>query len=292
MKNVINYYYNLFPEKIFYKNDDYYFFINDTRYSFVKYKLDEDINEIYNMHLDILRRNIYLHHIILNKNGMVLTIIDGDAYVLMETLYYGNNVSLYNIIPFTKINTESKKVDWAKLWSIKNDYLEFELNEFGLKYPLLRKSFGYFIGLGESSISIVNTLQKQDITYVYAHRRISKKNTTFDLYNPLNIIVDLKVRDTSEYFKQSFFKGDSIDEELDLYFHDTKLTTYEYMMFFARMLYPTYYFDLFEDVINKKCDEKKIQFIIDKIYEYEIILKKIYNFYKSFMNIYPIEWLE
>ncbi|MDD6264141.1 MAG: hypothetical protein PUA97_03380, partial [bacterium] len=61
---------------------------------------------------------------------------------------------------------------------------------------------------------------------------------------------------------------------------------------FARMLYPTYYFDVYEDIIKGIKKEEEIKKITNKISDYEHILKKIYNHYKNFIMITPIEWLE
>lgn len=292
MKNIINYYYNLLPENVFQNDKEYYFFINSIRYSLIEYKGEEkDIYETYNKHLDILKK-IYVHPIILNKKGYPYTKIDKKNYILMQTIYYGNKVNIDNIIPFTKIIATENDNTWNELWSQKNDYLEYQTKLIETKYPLLKKSFGYFIGLAETAISIVNITEKQPSPNVYAHKRINKKSTTFDLYNPLNITEDLRVRDPAEYFKQNFFKGENIEPELNKYFKNEKLNKYEYLMFLARMLYPTYYFDMYEDIITGKIEEKNLNQIIEKVEDYEQILKKIYNYYKSFMNIFQIEWLE
>ena len=294
MKNVINYYYNLYPENIFQNKEEYYFFVNNIRYSLIKYLEDiNDINKIYNMHLDILNKNMYVHPIILNKDNKPLTIINNEPYILMQTIYYGEKVNIDNIVKFSEITSEkSKNQNWAELWSQKNDYLEYQISMLGKSHPIIRDSFSYYIGLGENAIELVNMVQKQETSFVYAHKRINKNNTTFDLYNPLNMTVDLKVRDAAEYFKDSFFKGEDIDEELTYYFNNTILSTYEYMMFFARMLYPTYYFDLYEEIITNREDDKKLIQIINKANEYEQILKKIYKYYKSFLDMTVIEWLE
>jgi hypothetical protein len=58
------------------------------------------------------------------------------------------------------------------------------------------------------------------------------------------------------------------------------------------MIYPTYYFDLFEDVISGNADDKQIKKITGLSDEYELLLKKLYNYYKSVFKIQPIEWLE
>ena len=244
------------------------------------------------MHLDILNKNMYVHPIILNKDNSPLTFFNNSYYVLMKTIYYGQKVNLNNIIPFTKIKTDLNNNNWANLWSLKNDYLEYQMSMLGRKHPLLRDSFSYFLGLGETAIALANMVDGKSSYNVYAHKRICKNDTTFDLYNPLNIKVDLKVRDAAEYFKQSFFSGNDINIELTNYLNSEVLTTYEYIMFFSRMLYPTYYFDIYEEIITGREDEKNIMKIINKVNDYEIILKSLYKHFKTFLNIFTIEWLE
>ena len=293
MKNIINYYYNLIPKEIYKKKEDYYFFINSVRYTFIKYKGEIDkLFEIYNKHIEILNNNIYVHPIVLNVENKPYTKINNDIFVLMQTFYYGEKITLDNLKTFSILPSKKKQNSWANLWSQKNDYLEYQIKELEIKYPLLKKSFSYFLYLGETAISLINTYQKEEVPYVYAHKRISKNSTTFDLYNPFNIIEDSRVRDPAEYFKQNFFKGDNIENELYRYLRENNLSKYEYIMFFSRMLYPTYYFDIYEKVITQKIDENKINNIINKIDNYEIILKKIYSYYRSFMNIDHIEWLD
>ncbi len=294
MKNVINYYYNLYPENIFQNAEEYYFFVNNIRYTLIKYFGDEaEINRIYNMHLDMLNKNIYVHPIILNKDNKPLTYINNVPYILMQTVYYGSKITIDNIMSFANVETAStENQNWGELWSTKNDYLEYQISMLGQKHPLIRDSFSYFIGLGETAIALVNTIEKTSASNVYAHKRISKKDSTFDLYNPLNIMIDLKVRDAAEYFKQSFFEGENIETELTNYFDNSLLSNYEYIMFLARMIYPTYYFDIYEEVITGREDDKNLLHIINRVNSYEQILKKIYHYYKSFLNIMPIEWLE
>ena len=58
------------------------------------------------------------------------------------------------------------------------------------------------------------------------------------------------------------------------------------------MLYPTYYYDLYEEIISGKKEEKEIKKIINKVNDYEKILKNIYTYLKEFLVFTPIEWLE
>ncbi|MBR3897652.1 MAG: hypothetical protein IKJ43_00030 [Bacilli bacterium] len=248
------------------------------------------IDNIYNMHIDILNNNLYVHPIILNKDSHPLTIIDGNPYILFQINIINEKISIEDIIPFTQLQVEGNNNNWSELWSKKNDYLEFQISELGKNHPLIRDSFSYFIGLGETAIAIVNNIDVQNHETVYAHNRIT--DNSFNLYDPTNIIKDLKVRDVAEYFKYKIFKGINIEEELTIYLNASKLSIYEYMMFFARMIYPTPYFDLYEEIITDKIDENNIKELINNIEYYENTIKKIYHYYKTFINIMPIEWLD
>ena len=62
-------------------------------------------------------------------------------------------------------------------------------------------------------------------------------------------------------------------------------------MLYARLLYPSYYFDIYEDVMNNDGDQEKIIPIINKVPEYEIFLKKAYLEISRYTNLERIDWL-
>ena len=57
--------------------------------------------------------------------------------------------------------------------------------------------------------------------------------------------------------------------------------------------FPTYYFDIYDEVINNNLNEEKIAKVIDKAYEFEEFLCIIYKYivYNKKINIQPLEWL-
>ena len=63
-------------------------------------------------------------------------------------------------------------------------------------------------------------------------------------------------------------------------------------LFLARLIYPTYYFDLYEEIIKKIKEDEEIKKITNKVDDFEKIIKKVYNYYKTFLPISKIEWLE
>ena len=305
MKNVINYFYNLVPDSIHQGIRQYYFDINGFRYYLVKYDGNFDnLKKTYDMHINLLNAGIYVHQIILNKDRQITTIIDGLPYILLKAKYYNQTVSLGDIINYNSImmNKENTYKTWKNLWEEKNDYLEYQLSKLGITHPVLRDSFNYYIGLGETAIQICDIAMGENFKYYLSHKRIRNNSTQFDFYNPLNLITDLRIRDACEYFKSAFFetKEDAsssivkidIENKILHYLASNNLTRGEFIMFLARMLYPTYYFDQFEIIINGFTTDKQIEKVISLANDFEDILKKIYSFIKGYIPNLYIEWLE
>ena len=70
-----------------------------------------------------------------------------------------------------------------------------------------------------------------------------------------------------------FFAGEDAFLDLQTYLRSVILTPYSYNMLFARLLYPSYYFDNYERVINFKENEEAMIKIISKVDDYEKFLK-------------------
>ena len=63
-------------------------------------------------------------------------------------------------------------------------------------------------------------------------------------------------------------------------------------MFFSRLLYPSYYFDLCDNIIYNNINENTLSNIIVKNEEYEKFLSHILNYLKTKFQIPDIEWLK
>lgn len=287
MKNLINYYYKLNILNIHQRERNYYFKINDELYCFVEYNECEKINEIYELSKYLEQFGIF-GQLILNINNQIITEYNEKKYVLIKNIKIDTDITFNKIIEINNIRISTNKLkvlNWDELWSKKIDYFEYQISQIGKKYPLIRESFNYYLGLAELAISIISNVQKKDLYLCLSHRRID------DIYNPLNLIIDYRVRDVSEYFKKNFFENKDIIEELNLFLFNNNLTINEKQLFFVRMLFPTYYFDAYEDIITNKVSEDTIKKITIKVDEYEKILKKIYLHLKINSNL-QIFWLE
>lgn len=302
MKNAINFYYNLKSENINNYNNYYYFYYNKYLYVLLLYNEDlKYINDIYNLNVSLLSLNIPIHQIIINKNNSIISLINNNYYILYKILIknYNRKINIKDINYLNSIIiTNNIDNNWDYLWSTKIDYLEYQINQSGKKYPLIVESFSYFVGLTENAISYAKnaTLElKKDYNNigVITHKKLNINDTLFNLYDPLNITIDYKIRDLAEYIKNSFFEDNfNIFNELNYYFKKNYLSIYLIRLLFARILYPSFYFNLYDDIISNKKEEKELLKITSRINEYEQYLYEIYLYLKKIYNIPEVEWLK
>ena len=225
----------------------------------------------------------------LNRDNSFLTKVNEYNYILFKV----NNLSEeYDI--FDMVNISNKLVlnnnksslyrnNWGSLWSDKIDFFEYQVRELGVEKNVVKSSFSYYVGLSENAISYVNNaiLKYGGVSsgrIVLSHRRVFYPNYKLNYMNPLSFVFDLEVRDVAEYLKSMFFKKD-IEyclDELKSYLSIRKLNIYEYHMFYARLLYPSYYFDVYDSVMNKNVNEEELVKIVKRSNDYEKFLKKTY----------------
>ena len=175
----------------------------------------------------------------------------------------------------TKIWKVEKRLDHVMDYTTneektKNDYLETQINEIGKKYPNLCTFANYYIGLAENAISYVRmaNLLEDDAPLSICHKRIEPEGTLFELYNPIGFVCDYRVRDVSEYVKKAFFEKMDAKEIVNEFFANNYISYKEVLLFYGRLLYPSYFFDIQGKIINENTDERKIEEVVSMSDEY------------------------
>ena len=292
MKNGLLYYYSLNVENIIQKNNIYKFDINTTKYLLIKIDLPEkEILQIYQLQKDIINNDY--HQIIINNQNKIVTNIENKYYILFK--YNKKNKPIYlndliiNNILIDKTKYELlDRTNWSYLWSQKIDYFEYQIEQFSDKYPIIKESLPYYIGLTENAIQYTSMIDDKNITL--SHKRITNDTNEVYFYNPLNLIIDYKVRDVAEYFKSKFINSYLSIEEV-IYYIDYILKPDQLITFFTRMLYPSFYFDLYEDILEGKTKEKELLKVIRKTNDYEKFLKILHTYLSKKIIIIIPEWI-
>lgn len=303
MKETIEYYYNIEIEDLEEYDGKYHFKFNNQDYFFVFYnRREEELEDIINVIREMISKGINVNEVLVNRNGSYLTKVGEYNYILfrVSNIYYEYDIfdmdSMSKKLVLNNNVSSLYRNNWGKLWSQKIDYFEMQVRELGLELEVIKNSFSYYIGLAENAISYVNNANlknREEYKITLAHRRVFYPNYKLNYLNPLSFVFDLRVRDIAEYLKSMFFKeGFSYTlEELRTYLKIAHLSLYECEMLYARMLYPTYYFDLYDEVINKGMDEDMLINVIKNSSLFEEFLGCVYIEIKKYADIDRVDWL-
>ena len=289
MKNILNYYYGIIIDESSIK-DNGYFWYNKHLFCLYEYKRNIlEIEALVSLNKLMLERKIPVNKIISNLFNQTITYHNNRNYcLLMVNNDYKGKINITFIKSFINSNfTILKRCDWGKLWSIKIDYIEYQLSHIKNSYPIINSSVNYYIGLAENAVSYFNMLNLNNIDLFISHRRINEES----IYNPLELVIDYKMRDVGEYIKYNFFNGKMSIYDVKEYLKGLELENIDYLLLYNRLLFPSYYFDTYEKIINNKMDEKEINKIINMANLYEELLYEIYRLFNSKINILGIDWI-
>ena len=304
MKETLEYYYGLDIENIEELDGKYHIKQENQDYFFVFYNRGiEELEDIINVSNEMIKKGINVHKILINKNNSFLTKVGEYNYILFAVSNLNEEYDIFDMVKISEklvLNNNKSNLyrnNWGTLWSEKIDYFEYQVRELSIEKDVVKNSFSYYIGMAENAISYVNNTNMKyggdAYRIVLSHRRVFYPNYKLNYLNPLSFVFDLEVRDIAEYLKAMFFKKDISFclDELSSYLKIRHLSLYEYQMLYARLLYPTYYFDVYESVMNKNGDEEELVNIIKKCDSYEEFLKKACLEISKYAKIDKIEWI-
>ena len=293
IKQYIEYYYNFENINITKIKEYYRLDYKNTNYLFMpltRYPIE--ILQIYR----VINNDANYDNIVLNVKNQLITYIDGKNYILVRLSKNSANYNLYNQIEKSKIVylqnemiDKITKTNWDILWSKKIDYIEYQLNNLD-NDNIVFNSVWYYIGMAENAISYVNetlSLSSNHRLYV-SHKRINEQFFN----NPLNLIVDYRSRDISEYLKYIFLKKEYDYIEIKEKLQKLNLDEFLCRMIYGRLFFVTFYFDIFDSVMNGNKENKLLlRNIINRADEYEDYINSIYDILAQIKKIPRIGWV-
>lgn len=295
MKEYINYYYQIMVEDIRLINGKYFFHDNKHRYRLEPvFIYNELLEELYRLQLELSTTSEFFHSIIKNKDGLLFTEIERKGYVLLRLSPVPDElISIFDLrqqwvhsFPLNN-NFRSCLFPWGLLWEKKIDFFEeYSINS---DNDLDLNLFFYFVGLGENAILYFKeTLKNNSLDGLYlfpSHRRVKKSMNLIDFYDPINMVLDLRVRDIAEYIKDSFWNCSYDLIEIENFLTQVSLSRVEAQLFFSRLLFPSFYFDCLES--NCFFDN-----ICERVEEYQAFIADVYYFLRKQYFIEEIKWLK
>lgn len=299
MKKMIEYYYQFKNIDLSKVGEKYYFKSNNKNY--ILFLCRRSVLELENIN-KILYKNKLYNKLIPNIFNQFITYIKGNEYVLVEKINnYSNEkiefeeiIKQYNIINIKNYNA-ILRTDWYNLWTKKIDYIVYQREHIKGKYPIIEEYLDYYIGMAECAISYYkNTIDSLKIDYnrLYSlsHRRIKSLLKT-NYYDIDDLIIDYPVRNVSEYLKLLFYKELVDIKSLNTIFSKLNYDELLYRLLYSRMMFPSFFFDIYERVVNDNLHEEELIPIINKITKYEEFLKNIFFLINKKTKIPQVDWL-
>ncbi|MGN1000698.1 MAG: hypothetical protein ACI4OG_02040 [Bacilli bacterium] len=288
MRNVINYYYNFDIYNLRKIKDNYFLNFKNNLYLFWKVDYKIDISYVQEL-LKSIQFIPEFHTIILNRDNQILTFDGNDYYVLLKiNIKYNKIVSIDDLLKLNSVNVLSKQIgkfskfNWIELWSKKIDYLEYYMDTKDNIDDNIKSIFNYFIGLGENAINYIKkTFEDERATesdsLTLCHNRITINYTLYDLYNPLNIIVDHMSRDVAEYLKSLFYTRKYNLHKIEYIIKKANLSNFGSRLLLGRIIFPTFFFDLLDDYEINNFSSDEIIDVYNRTSEYEKFIFMVYS---------------
>ena len=291
MKNVLYNYYDILVDELNKSDNNYFFYFNNELFLF--YLVLNDVNLVENIYKYIVENNIESFNIILNKEGNLFSDVGKNKYVLLRVKGILKYEVKFDEFKYYPVN--SSGINWGTLWSERLDYYEVQIRELGIKYQTVLNSFGMFSGLAENAILYFNmTMEKfgdLESNVGIVHNRVKYPCYLIDYYNPVNFVIDYSVRDIGEYIKSYIISDDFDFNNVITLINRMYLNDLMFNLLYARLLYPTFYFDVFDKIILEDGKDSDIVFTLDKIDIYLDTLKRLYDRFNNEYQMFRIEWL-
>lgn len=204
-----------------------------------------------------------------------------NNYLLLEiqNFYVNRKITIQDVYNVSKLNLliSTEKKNYYLIWKYKIDFMENYFNSSNNDKYL---DYDYFLGMSELALTLVKMIDFSKITYGFSYKRFYNINSLYELFNPCNVLYGPIINSFSEFIKYSFFYNNRY-ENIDVLFK-LDLTNSDILFFIARLIFPTYFFDLFK---NENIDD--YYKIINKIDLYFYYVKNIILQIKKRYNTIP-----
>ena len=300
MKNYINYYYGLDVKNLVLKKDKYFFYTDNVEYIFKECD-NVDVEVYYPQLSRILAKYKYFLNVVTNKENSLITFINNKPYILLKKNFpfYDEKICIFDINPDIHIDIVDeflnlKRFPWINLWENKIDYLENWIFEKKNKYKDIYPILNYYLGLSENALLYLKESLKSNISeatdLTIQHIRLDVDSCLDDYYDPTLVIIDHSSRDISEYIKSAVMSGSFEIDLLERYLDRKKFSKYWIMIMYSRILFPSFFYDCFEEFIIKK-SSMLILDLEDKIKNYQMFLFQISKLLNDKYGIDYPKWI-
>lgn len=272
MKNMLSTYYELYPDKVYTKNQKIYFFENENKI-LVKEISEENVQNvkiIIEKYGNLIKKQKQFSEIINNKNGEITTKYKNKNYIVLKVNVVNKKVELEDLnSQIIKINDvmDIQKKETEKMKKEIDD-LESKIIEFNNEYKIIQKTINYYIGMSENAIQMSNKINNKNDANLIINVKNFDEYDYEEINDPSNFEISSKEKCISNYLKYKIYKNKIVDEEVDKIINFYEIDEIKLYMY---LIYSNYYLSDVKKIIKEEDDEK----ILKKYIVGNLRLKKI-----------------
>ena len=271
------YNYNFVDPNIYIDNNKIYIYEKHKKYMLQEVNNLEELKEINRLIITNRLQSNYYNIIKTKKNDLTIK-YDNKEYVLLEIRncnYITKNIELTNNV--------LNRSNWYYLWIKKNDHIISIREEIIKNNPKVEGIIDYYIGMAENAIEYLKVNMEIG---AYKNVCISAKRYC-DINNPINIVLDCRERLIVEKIKKQIFELNKIPQ-IEYIVNIIKKNELNVHRVYARLLYPTFFFDVIE---RNNLVDNQIHEITKKTQIYELLLRRLYLKLIKNYKIKNIDWI-
>ena len=301
MRNFIYDYYGYNIDKITngaFTYENYYFLLAATSEN---EETMENLNSLLSSLANIYNNDIV--YIVKNKYNKYISTSKDENNICLLTYRINDPIDINTLVTmhysfYNQFNYHISLNDIIALWDQRLEYIQNQclvnLNFDNEAHLLLYEYTMYAVGLAINALQYLADIQidfqRKNYNSTLTHRRI-KKMDKFEIFNPFNLIIDHSSRDLAELYKNDIIDFNTLLQLCGKYSYS--IDEYEYLL--ARLFYPTFIFDIVEDIATDNTSYDHTSDIYYAIAKQNKQLDKVKEFYlkiNKYMNVRPVEWIK
>ena len=305
MKNFIFNNYDIYPNKIYYLNENNLrFFYNGDMYYVYIVKSGEISENNVKIYFDLIEEinqknlKIKVKKIIKNKNGEFVCKKNNKVIILFKKESCDNTNDIIEFINdyeyFSVLNLPI--VDLKEKFEKEIDDLEIAVADNYNENSLVQKSFNYYVGMAENAVQLLNEYNNSEEKYLGMNYNFFNVNGNDNL-NIFNFFRANKYYNVGINIKKKLFTHEFIFSDVDELILNGSENDLIYL--FVLFLYPFEFFDtlkvLFANDEKSQNEKEKYNMILNKLVDNTGYYLKFLNYFRNkciiFKKIELINWI-
>ncbi len=237
--------------------------------------------------------------IVKNRDGLYLSKADQGNLVLVAAkdgeISFNDMAKIHRHFAGQMQEISYKLSETIELWGKKVDDVEeriipsIKIDDY--TYISAMEVMIYGLGMAENAIQYLSELRidfgDRIPNLTVTHRRLSQLSSSV-FFDPFNLVIDSPMRDIAEIFKEGLI---TIPELLRLLMQYSP-SIMEVSYLFARILYPSNLFDIFDDhYVSRKDVKPRVIKYRNAVAEHSKNIKELHKILVKDYGIRPISWL-